>query len=210
MKARIRPEACLSSFPWEVGQDSAPVHDLPLPPSLCKSLVLQRRRNKRHSNTSQSDWGCTLQTTSREFPAFGSHTLGSQVLRVSCGFRVELSAMEGWGRIWRLWAKCNLVVFDHSKPTRKNTPICKSPWSKNITALHRNPGNARQENGTPDLARGTHTHNNKENSMQTAAALTHWGDWFLDLTLKRTKTSQLITRQSSGKLGLRHLTNKQK
>lgn len=104
-----------------------------------------------------------------------------------------------------------MVVFDHSKPTRKNTPICKVPDPRTLPFSTETPVMLCRR-GTQDLGlRHPHTQQQRK-QHETAAALAVSKDrgWFLDLTLERTKTSQLITSQTSRKLGLLHLSTNKK
>ena len=92
-------------------------------------------------------------------------------------------------------------------------PCVKVPDPRTFTILHRSTGNTRAgEGGLGTWAWGSHTHSNGANSMPTAAALTlsKDGGCFLDLTRERTKSPPSITRKTSGKLRLRHLSTIQR
>ena len=87
-------------------------------------------------------------------------------------------------------------------------PCVKVPDPRTFTILHSSAGTRAGEGALGTWARGSHTHSNKANSMQTAAARTlrEDGGRCLDLTRERTKSSPLITRKTSGKLRLLHLS----
>ena len=87
-------------------------------------------------------------------------------------------------------------------------PCVKVPDPRTFTILHSSAGTRAGEGALGTWARGSHTHSNKANSMQTAAARTLRDDGgrCLDLTRERTKSSPLITRKTSGKLRLLHLS----
>lgn len=123
------------------------------PPTPSKKVWCSHTARKGTRDTQYLLWvpteGLLHKQHSGGFQAFVSNAVRPQVLALF-SVALGLSAMdftkdEGWDL--RLGAKWSMVVFDHSQPTRKSTPICKSPWSKNITMLHRNTGNTQQEKG---------------------------------------------------------------
>jgi hypothetical protein len=121
---------------------------------LCTTRVscscIARKETKDRVMPTNLSWGALLWTTLWEFPGLWKWcSQATGVAFVFCVLRVKHSAMDftkSRGLDLRASGKNNMVVFDHSKPSRKNTPICKSAWSKNITILPGNTGNAWQEN----------------------------------------------------------------